>query len=340
MGNRVFTNNPSSQLSASILAGTTSVTVTGGTGSLFPAPVAPQYAVVTIEDISGNIEICHLTSRAGDVLTLSRAQEGTAPQAFAAGSRIELRITRAILESFLQNDGDTITGVMTMSGAGRLQNGSWRDGTELVNTPIRGATGVTTNELVVRPSGTGATLGGSELLTQGNLNSFLPASRGLVHTNMIFMWFGSLISIPAGFALCDGTGGTPDLRGRFVIGAGGAYALSAVGGAESATSAVGGSHTHTITGTALTVAQMPSHSHSILASLSSGNTDPVTNLTGGIAGDVNNLSTVAANGAGTPLITAAGTGETHTHTADTAAGHTHTVTTMPPYYGLFYIMKT
>ena len=47
----------------------------------------------------------------------------------------------------------------------------------------------------------------------------------------IVLWSGSLITIPAGWQLCNGTNGTPDLRNRFVIGAGDTYAVGASGGA-------------------------------------------------------------------------------------------------------------
>jgi len=40
----------------------------------------------------------------------------------------------------------------------------------------------------------------------------------------IFLWSGTLENIPAGFALCNGDNGTPDLRSKFVPAAGGAYA--------------------------------------------------------------------------------------------------------------------
>lgn len=33
------------------------------------------------------------------------------------------------------------------------------------------------------------------------------------------MWHGQIVDIPNGWALCDGTQGTPDLRARFVRGA-------------------------------------------------------------------------------------------------------------------------
>jgi hypothetical protein len=118
------------------------------------------------------------------------------------------------------------------------------------------------------------------------------ASATPVATGVIVWWSGSIASIPAGWALCDGNSGTPDLRNRFVIGAGdgtgGTLAIGAQGGSASAvtnTSALhghtmlmflagahthgdtiseaGGTHTHLFaTGnTTLTQGQMPSHSH-------------------------------------------------------------------------------
>lgn len=42
---------------------------------------------------------------------------------------------------------------------------------------------------------------------------------------MIVSWSGSIIAIPSGWTLCDGTNGTPDLRDRFVQGAGGSFVL-------------------------------------------------------------------------------------------------------------------
>ena len=44
------------------------------------------------------------------------------------------------------------------------------------------------------------------------------------------MWSGAIVDIPAGWKLCDGTLGTPNLRDRFVVGAGTTYAVDATGG--------------------------------------------------------------------------------------------------------------
>ncbi len=68
-------------------------------------------------------------------------------------------------------------------------------------------------------------------------------------TGMILMWAGAIVDIPDGYALCNGANGTPDLRDRFVIGAGDTYDPDDSGGAVN--------HNHTFTG--------DGHSHTILA---------------------------------------------------------------------------
>ena len=70
-------------------------------------------------------------------------------------------------------------------------------------------------------------------------NAALSGSSGSgVPNGAIIMWSGTVATIPDGFSLCDGSNGTPDLRNRFVIGAGGTYAVGATGG-SSATTQVG-----------------------------------------------------------------------------------------------------
>lgn len=51
----------------------------------------------------------------------------------------------------------------------------------------------------------------------------------------ILPWYGKSSDIPDGFALCDGTKGTPDLRNRFLVGAGSNYALGDTGGEDQVT---------------------------------------------------------------------------------------------------------
>ena len=64
----------------------------------------------------------------------------------------------------------------------------------------------------------------------------------------IIMWSGTLSSIPANWQLCDGTNGTPDLRDRFIVGAGKSYSVGVNGGEAM----------HT-----LTTAEMPPHAHNM-----------------------------------------------------------------------------
>ena len=61
---------------------------------------------------------------------------------------------------------------------------------------------------------------------------FLMPSRGII------MWSGTAADIPTGWALCDGTGGTPDLTDRFILGAGKTSQPGATGGAATATPSV------------------------------------------------------------------------------------------------------
>ncbi|MFC1767887.1 hypothetical protein ACFLZ2_05005 [Candidatus Margulisiibacteriota bacterium] len=84
-----------------------------------------------------------------------------------------------------------------------------------------------------------------ELLPRQKLTP-APYAINAVPSGVIVMWSGLIASIPSGWALCDGTNGTPNLRDRFIVGAGTSYAVNTQGG----------SNTHT-----LSVAEMPSHTH-------------------------------------------------------------------------------
>lgn len=59
------------------------------------------------------------------------------------------------------------------------------------------------------------------------------SGNGTIPLGGIIMWSGA--SVPAGWALCNGLNGTPDLRDRFIVGSGGAYATGATGGLKETT---------------------------------------------------------------------------------------------------------
>jgi len=85
---------------------------------------------------------------------------------------------------------------------------------------------VTTVPLSARPrSGLSHTTSRVAFLEANAENSRVPGS-------VVYLWAGAIEDIPAGHELCDGTSGTPDLTDFFIVGAGGAYAQFATGGAD------------------------------------------------------------------------------------------------------------
>lgn len=99
----VLKNNAASRLASSITAGATTLTVTTGEGGRFPSLGAGDWFPVTIIKDDGTLEVVRCTARSGDVLTITRAQEGTAALAFSAGDRVQLRLTVAVIQA-LQAD--------------------------------------------------------------------------------------------------------------------------------------------------------------------------------------------------------------------------------------------
>ena len=161
-------------------------------------------------------------------------------------------------------------------------------------------------------------------------------------TGMIILWYGNTGNIPTGFVLCDGNNSTPDLRDRFVVGAGSGYSPNNTGGSSSVT---------------LSTSQLPSHNHSVSVSGTTSNKS--------LTGDITKISECynVAGGA-TGVFTKKGTGNSPvtgsssnspTAGVDFDASHDHTFTASgtsgnqgsgvaienrPPYYALCYIMKT
>jgi microcystin-dependent protein len=147
----------------------------------------------------------------------------------------------------------------------------------------------------------------------------------------IIMWSGAVDQIPTGWALCDGTKGTPDLRDRFIVGAGSGYTVGLTGGEA----------THT-----LTTAEMPSHTH-IQDAHNHGITDPKhTHPYTTENDDGQNKMRAGTSGAGTygPYsysILPSATGITVNNQAatnqNTGDGLAHE--NRPPFYALAFIMK-
>ena len=169
--------------------------------------------------------------------------------------------------------------------------------------------------------GTAVTATAAELNTLDNINT--ANNFGLVPSGGIIIWSGAADAIPSGWLLCDGTSGTPNLRNRFVVGAGSTYAVAATGGAATVT---------------LTSAQMPNHTHTLSSGDTASHTHAITtvfNPGGGSAGGmvysaVGQPFTSQLTQAAAPALTGS------SGSAGSGAAHEN----LPPYYALCYIMKS
>jgi microcystin-dependent protein len=136
----------------------------------------------------------------------------------------------------------------------------------------------------------------------------------------IIMWSGSVPSIPDGWALCDGANGTPNLRGRFIVGAANIgegvvtagtgtnlsqYGWKAAGGEERVT---------------LTLSEIPSHNHA-------QNGYQMLHYNG-----VSTVSGFTDNSSNEPNLIDNGVAP-----ASQGGGGSHN--NLPPYYALAYIMR-
>lgn len=139
----------------------------------------------------------------------------------------------------------------------------------------------------------------------------------------IIIWSGSSASIPSGWVLCNGSNSTPDLRDKFVVGAGSTYAVGATGGSANA---IVVSHTHTATSTVTD----PGHTHST----NFQNTNAPSNGDNFLCG-----TNGPANGISSNATLSNTTGIT-VGTTVASAGSSGTNANLPPYYALCYIMKT
>ena len=136
------------------------------------------------------------------------------------------------------------------------------------------------------------------------------------------------------YGIGDGslTFGIPNLESRFPIGydGGSSYALAGTGGAITDTPTLSGTNA----GTAITEAQMPSHTHD-----SWGSGWPTGTWTGGTGTTQSSVTQTGGSLVSTSTLRtlATGSGNTHTHTW---TGTSTAVDTVPPYLVVNYIIKT
>ncbi|MEK6714813.1 MAG: hypothetical protein AABY43_02045 [Candidatus Omnitrophota bacterium] len=141
-----------------------------------------------------------------------------------------------------------------------------------------------------------------------------------VPRGMIAMWSGSVANIPVGWALCDGTNGTPDLRDKFVKSIPNSTANPGATGGASA-------HNHSIAvdSHVLSIAEIPQHTHYYNTRNANG-WGSGQFMQGSNEGGSYPYSTLDSS--------SVGGGGGHSHTASSA-----NASSLPPYYELAFIMK-
>ena len=165
--------------------------------------------------------------------------------------------------------------------------------------------------LTVTGTATGSTPSVSDDSTKFATTAFV---RDIIPSGVIVMWSGSIASVPSGWYLCDGSNSTPDLRNRFIVGAGSTYSVAGTGGSADA---IVVSHTHTATVTD------PGHTHNTSKGVLSAGTGS------GGAGGGDRLLEVISTTSSTTGITV----------SNSTTGSSSTNANLPPYYALAYIMK-
>ena len=150
-------------------------------------------------------------------------------------------------------------------------------------------------------------------------------------SGMIMLWSGAANAIPSGWYLCNGSNGTPDLRGRFVVGyhdGNGDYDVNDTGGAESVT---------------LSTSQIPSHDHAFSGSGSSSHSHSFTvnNEYSQLFHPKQSMIARGENKSGTESYgTSSATVSLSISGTTNSAGSGGSHENRPPYYALCYIMKS
>ena len=159
--------------------------------------------------------------------------------------------------------------------------------------------------------GIGTTSPSQKLEVNGTVKATTFTGNGTIPIGGIIMWSGTTSDIPAGWTLCNGVTSNgltpPDLRDRFIVGAGSAYSSKATGGAT----------THTLAATNLPTHTIP---YKDIFYSESGGTVTVTNNKGSGDSDSNNSG----------------------YEIDRTATYTGSATAIdhrPPYMALCYIMR-
>ena len=167
------------------------------------------------------------------------------------------------------------------------------------------------NDFTYNPS-TNTLKVGNIIDSSGNASAFV--------TGMIILWYGDTTNIPGGWVLCNGSNSTPDLRDRFIIGAGNNFTAGSTGGSNSVT---------------LSEANLPSHRHFVVSNSFGGQNRTGSNVSA-------NNQVAKGTGAGNlyESYNLASTGGSASAGRSSSVGSGTAFDNKPLYHALCYIMKT
>jgi microcystin-dependent protein len=201
--------------------------------------------------------------------------------------------------------------------------------------------GVNTNFLLTASGNQYGTFNGLRPLAINNVSGLVTVSNGLtvsgaftcnsiniIPTGIIVMWYGSVSNIPSGWYLCNGANGTPNLLDRFIVGAGNLYPTGGVN--------IGNEYNGTggLKDVALSVSQMPSHSHT---ASDSGHNHGYYTFTEWNGNNADGGDDISARDNPSIVNRTTNIGYANITVQATGGGAAHE--NRPPYYALCYIMK-
>lgn len=229
------------ELTSSIDEADLSISVDSTTG--FPSEF--PYTLV-IDKGTVNEEAVEVTDASGSTLTVSRGIDGTVAQSHDSGADVVHGFTARDLQDSRDHeesdDAHGVSGTIVGTQGEQTLEDKTLDGDDntFQNIPQSAVTGL------------------EDALSDID-DELVEASP----SGIIVMWSGSVANVPTGWALCDGSNGTPDLRDRFIVGAGDSYNPDDTGGSDAVALSEGDipSHRHGDGSYATTHTDLGSHNH-------------------------------------------------------------------------------